>query len=83
MQNNLEADIVHAELENQYHVCCSQRTTDRRILKFGSQVGVSLLVFIICFIQICVRGVTGDQLTVYISLMSGITGYFLPSPQLK
>jgi hypothetical protein len=78
----IKKEIIENNLQNQFSICCSNRKTDRRVLQYTAQCVVSFSVLILCAIQV-IRGAKNEELTVYISLIASICGYFLPNPSIK
>lgn len=65
---------------------CGGCIVDRRIMQFFVQVFIGLIVIIFCMIKIFLIGPTyscsGEDPSVYFSLLSTIIGFFIPSPSL-
>ena len=72
----IKKDMIENELENKINSCCSG-TSDKRLLVFISQMAITILILLFCFVQIA-RG--SDNQEFYFSLVSLILGLYLPSP---
>jgi hypothetical protein len=59
--------------------CCSK--SDSHFVKYMSQLGISLVVLVMCFTMIILNN--GKSCEVYFSLISGIVGLYSPQPQIK
>jgi hypothetical protein len=69
------------DTENEkWQSCCSNRTTDSHLLKYVTQLGVSLTVLGFSMTQI-IRDVGNKE--IYFSLISFVVGVYLPSPSHK
>lgn len=68
------------ERENLWHSCiCGE--TDKRILAYATQVGFGLMISGFCIYKLS-SDIACSEEHVYVSLLSGIIGVFLPSPSL-
>ena len=85
---DFEEQIAQHDSEIQFRrstfwkACCGQ-VIDKRATQFFVQVGMSASVMIFCMYKISVSKLlecTGEDTTVYFSLISAIIGWFLPSP---
>lgn len=65
------------EQENIYRTCCSG-TSDKRFLKHMSQIIFGFTISAFCCVQL-VRVNKCDH-DIYVSILSGILGFFIPSP---
>lgn len=65
--------------------CCGC-IVDRRIMQFFVQVFIGLIIIIFCMIKIFLIGpnysCSGEDPSVYFSLLSTIIGFFIPSPSM-
>jgi hypothetical protein len=82
INENLELDN---KIQNEYSCCCFPRPTDRRLLTFLSQLGLSTLVMIFCIYKLSVENSCpcsdNNQNTFYSSVLMTVLGIFLPSPR--
>jgi len=82
INDNLELDH---KLINEYSCCCFPRPTDRRLLTFLSQLGLSTMVMIFCIYKLSVENScpcsNNNSNTFYSSVLMTILGVFLPSPR--
>jgi len=60
-------------------ICCKY---DKGFVSFLVQVSLAFTVMALCVAKLAI-GVSADERTIYISLISGILGYFLPNPKIK
>lgn len=65
--------------------CCGQ-VIDRRAIQFFTQVLIGSTVMTFCMAKIWqaipLHGCTGEDTTVYFSLLSALVGYYIPSPSM-
>ena len=73
-------EIENKEQENVWQASCIK--LDRRCLIFCNQVLFGLILTIFCMIKLTSDISTEEQM-VYLSLLSTVTGIFLPSPSIK
>ena len=81
-KRRLEAENKQREFERDtyWKSCCCGRT-DRRILAYATQVGFGIMTAGFCMYKLSSDIACAEE-NVYISLLSGIIGVFLPSPNL-
>jgi hypothetical protein len=81
-KRKLEIERKEKEFEREtYWKSCCCGSTDRRILNYATQVGFGLLISTFCIFKLSSDIACAEE-NVYISLLSGIIGVFLPSPSL-
>ena len=73
-------EIENKEQENVWQASCIK--LDRRCLIFCNQVLFGLILTIFCMIKLT-RDISTEEQMVYLSLLSTVTGIFLPSPSIK
>ena len=73
-------EIENKEQENVWQASCLK--LDRRCLIFCNQVLFGLILTIFCMIKLT-RDISTEEQMVYLSLLSTVTGIFLPSPSIK
>lgn len=82
INENLELDH---KLINEYSCCCFKAKTDRRLLTFLSQLGLSSMVMIFCIYKLSVENSCpcrdNNFNNFYTSILMTILGVFLPSPR--
>jgi hypothetical protein len=65
--------------------CCGQ-IIDRRATQFFVQVFIGVGIMVFCMVKICLavplEGCTGEDTTVYFSLLSALVGFYIPSPSM-
>lgn len=69
------------ERKNLWH-CCSNITIDKRMITYIVQVCISCIVLFFCMFKLT-HHEEGQDPTIWVSLLSGIVGNYLPSAQLK
>lgn len=62
--------------------CCSSVTIDKRMITYLVQVCISCIVLLFCMFKLTHLD-EGEDPTIWVSLLSGIVGNYLPSAQLK
>lgn len=62
--------------------CCSHATIDKRMITYLVQVCISCIVLLFCMFKLTYLE-DGEDPTIWVSLLSGIVGNYLPSAQLK
>ena len=67
------------ELENELHSCCSG-TTDRRLLRFMSQLTLGFTVMSFCMYKLIDSELDCNEKTVYTSILTSTLTLFFPSP---
>ena len=72
-------DIKNLEEVNSWNMCCFDRHTDARMLKYMGQYIIILSVLFFCFSMLVYIKDPGDK-TVYISMITLILGVVLPGP---
>lgn len=70
------------ERKNFWECCCSEHI-DKRMVTFLVQVFISVMTLMFCMMRIVNHGEDSEDPTIWVSLMSGIVGNYLPSIQLK
>jgi hypothetical protein len=55
---------------------------DKNFINFLVQTSLAFIVVIFSVVKLSL-GVSADERTIYISLMSGVIGYFLPNPKIS
>jgi hypothetical protein len=73
-------DLEEKEADNIWQASCLK--LDRRCLIFCNQVLFGLILTFFCMIKLTKELSTEEQM-VYLSLLSTVTGIFLPSPSIK
>jgi hypothetical protein len=74
--------ITEQKDDNQYSCCLSNRTTDKRLLTYISQLVIGSCTMIFCGVQL-LRNVNNNEVTVvYLPILTSVLGYFLPNPTL-
>jgi len=68
------------EANEEWHSCCSNRTTDSHLMKYMTQLSVSFIILGFSIAQIA-RDV--DNKEVYFSMISCIIGIYVPAPTHK
>lgn len=69
------------ERKNLWH-CCHDIVIDKRLITYIVQVCISLIVLLFCMYKLTNQSSDEDP-TIWVSLISGIVGNYLPSVQLK
>jgi hypothetical protein len=82
----IEQDMHKHQIENLYSCCCFSGSTDRRLLTFLAQLGLSSLVMIFCIYKLSVEDScschpNNNHNTFYSGVLMTILGIFLPSPR--
>ncbi len=82
----LEQDMHKHQIENLYSCCCFSGSTDRRLLTFLAQLGLSSLVMLFCIYKLSVEDScschpNNNHNTFYSGVLMTILGIFLPSPR--
>ena len=76
----------HHSIQNLYSCCCFSRPTDRRLLTFLAQFGMSVLVIIFSIYKLstennCACDPINNSNVFYSSILMGTVGIWLPSPR--
>lgn len=71
-------DIKKIDDINQWHICCCERTTDARFLKFMALYIIIFIVFIFDLFMLW-KSKTCSQETTYMSLLTFLIGLIIPS----
>ena len=86
-ENKILIDAAEAEnkIQNLYTCCCFSNPTDRRLLSFLAQLGLSTLVMCFCIFKLSVDNncpcKDNNQNTFYTGVLMTILGIFMPSPR--
>lgn len=79
-----QGEHIH-KMENLYTCCCFKGSTDRRLLTFLAQLGLSTLVMVFCIYKLSVDNSCAckdnNQNTFYSSVLMTILGLFMPAPR--
>jgi hypothetical protein len=73
-------DLENKQADNIWQASCIK--LDRRCLIFCNQVLFGLILTIFCMMKLT-RELSTEEQMVYLSLLSTVTGIFLPSPSIK
>lgn len=65
------------EKNEEWHSCCTRRTTDSNLMKYVTQLSVSFIVLGFSLVQI-IRDVPNKD--VYFAFISCIVGIYVPAP---
>ena len=63
-----------------WYTCCSHSNPET--IKYATQVAIALIILLFSIIQLSFNN-TGQDKTIYFSLISTIIGLFIPSPNIK
>lgn len=83
INENMEVDH---KLMNLYSCCCFAKPTDRRLLTFLAQFGMSVLVIVFAIYKLstennCACDPVNNSNVFYSSILMGTIGIWLPSPR--
>jgi hypothetical protein len=80
------AGVISAFKRQNYWNCCGH-VLDKRVTQFFVQVGIGGIIMVFCMVKILladpVENCTGEDTTVYFSLLSALVGFYIPSPSLN
>ena len=83
--NELDIEVGHpVDRGNERYLwfCCSNHTTDKRIIIYFTQFSISLIIIFFCIFQLLNHNdCESNQL--YMGLLTLIIGVYLPSPKLR
>ena len=81
---DLQLKLKEERYDNEIKSCCSRTgTTDRRLVRYGTKVFLSIVVISFCFYQIMNAGPCDTMIAWYCSLVSGILGTWMKLPNIK
>ena len=73
-------ELEDREYNDHWKSCCL--VMDRRAMMFFTQLLISLILMGLCVFELGNGGHTCERDTVYISILSAITSYWLPAPRI-
>lgn len=89
INEELQLDDVRQELgfrRDTFWKGCGERVIDKRSMQYFVHVFIGLSVMVFCMAKIWSsrpRDCDGDDVTVYISLLSALVGFYIPSPSMN
>jgi hypothetical protein len=72
-----DLEIEDKKMDYELSTCCCHQTTDKRLLRFGIQLAVTVGILGFCFAKLFSPHVQCPEANVLYSLISGISGFWL------
>ena len=73
VRDDLYRQKMETSIENQYTSCCSPRKTDKRLLLFSAQLGVSVVVLLFSSSMIAMK----SENPIHVSIISSVLSFWL------
>lgn len=80
VKNITQRDIENLEEITKWYMCCLNRTTDSRLLKFIALYIILVGILTFCILMLATSDKCEDT-TAYLSLLTLIIGVVIPTPQ--